>query len=160
MKYFILNFLFIFIIEKASAQNKWQISFSSGAISPEFLIGSPLGYQSEGRIFYEVLDSVYLSISTGFQSWEKAIGFGGNKFKAIPLLAGIKQSFPIGLFSPYFGGELGIHFITREYTFQTYKPSERFEGFYSLVSSTPAKESVTKFSFAIIIGSTLSINKF
>ena len=160
MKYFILiSFLFLFT-GKTLPQNNWQISISSGAISPEFLIDSPLGYQFEGRIFYEIFDSIQISISAGFQSWKEAIGFGGNKFKTIPLLAGIKQSFPLGLFAPYFSGELGVHFITREYIFQTYEPSERFEFLYSLVSSSPAKESVTKFALAISIGSTLSINKF
>ena len=147
-------------MEESWAQDNWQISISSGAVSSEFLIVSPLGYQFEGRIFYKIYNSVQISFSSGFQSWKEEIGVGGNKFNSIPILAGIKQSFPSGFITPYFSGELGVHFITRDYTFQTYAPSERIEGLYRLVSSTPSKESVTKFALAISVGATFSLSKF
>lgn len=157
MKYSIIIFLSFFLLGNSTAQNHWQVSIASGAISPAFLIDTPLGYLFEGRITYGFSDSLQLSISSGFHSWEEALGFGGNKFKTIPLLAGIKYSFPIGLFSPYFGGELGVHFITRSYTFESYEPSENFPGLYRLVSSKPETESVTKFAFRFSVGSILSI---
>ncbi len=152
-------FLSLFFTGKSSAQSQWQISVSSGIVSPKFFINTPLGYQVEGRIFYKLSDSVQLSISTGFNCWNEDIGPDGNKFSSIPLLAGIKYSFPLGLFLPYWAGELGVHFITRDYTFQNYKPSERFEGLYELVSSEPKRESVTKFVIRFGIGSTLVIYK-
>lgn len=157
MKYLLIIFLSLFLLGKSSAQNHWQVSIAFGTISPAFLIHTPLGYQFEGRIIYGISDSLQLSISSGFHSWEEALGFGGNKFKTIPLLAGIKYSFPIGLFSPYFGGELGVHFITRNYTFESYEPSENFPGLYRLISSKPETESITKFAFRFSVGSTLSI---
>ena len=83
--------------------------------------------------------------------------FWDNKFKTVPLLAGVKYSFPIGLFSPYFAGELGVHFIVRDYIFQSYEPSTNFPGLYRLVSSNPETETVTKFALRFCIGSTLSI---
>ncbi len=159
MKYLVIIFLSLITVGKSSAQYHWQVSVSSGAVSPNFFTDTPLGYQIEGRIFYMFSDSVQISISSGFYSWKEALGIGGNKFESIPLLAGIKYSFPLGLFSPYFAGELGVHFITRYYTFETYEPSERFEGLYRLVLSIPETESVTKFAFRFSIGSTLSIYK-
>ncbi|MEW6195455.1 MAG: hypothetical protein AB1521_09885 [Bacteroidota bacterium] len=156
MKYYLLIFSSLIIIGKTSAQNQWQFSIASGVISPEFLINSPLGYQVEGRIFYLLSDSVQLSISSGFNSWKEELGPDGNKFESIPLLAGIKYSFQMGFLSPYLAGELGVHFITRDYTYQIYEPSENYDGLYKLVSSEPETESTTKFAYRLSIGSIIS----
>lgn len=157
MKYSVIIILSLFLFGNSIAQDKWQISISSGVISPSFLIVTPLGNQFDGRILYLISDSVQLSISTGFNKWEEPIGFGDNKFKTVPLLAGIKYSIPVGLFAPYIAGELGVQFINRSYILKTYEPSIRFPGLYRLVSSKPESESVVKFAFSFSIGSTLSI---
>lgn len=157
MKYSFIIILSLLLFGNSIAQNKWQVSIGAGVISPSFLIVTPLGYQFEGRILYLISDSVQLSISSGFNKWEEPIGFGHNKFKTVPLLAGIKYSLPVGLFAPYFGGELGVQFINRSYILQTYEPSPNFPGLYRLVSSEPESESVVKFAFRFSIGSTLSI---
>lgn len=158
MKYIFLISLPLLFPGKPLAQSNWQISVSSGAISSEFLIDSPLGVQFEGAVFYEILDSVQLSLLSGFNKWENSSGIGGNKFKSIPLFAGIKHSFPLGVFSPYLAAELGLHFITREFIFQVYTPSERFEGLYQLVSSVAKTESVSKFAFRFGFGSAVAIS--
>ena len=113
----------------------------------------------EGKIYYKISDTLQLSISSGFNRWKEEISPGGNKFQTIPLLAGLKYSFPFGLFAPYFSGELGIHFIIHEYTIETYEMSERFEGVVKLVSSNPETASITKFAYRLSIGSSLTVHR-
>jgi opacity protein-like surface antigen len=157
MKYSVIIILSLFLVGNSTAQNKLRFSIGTGAISPKFLIDSPLGYQFEGRICYLFSDTLQLSISSGFNKWSESIHLRDNKFESVPILAGIKFSIPIGLFAPYFAGELGVHYITRNYIFDSYEPSVNFPGLYRLVSSKPKSESVTKFAWRFSIGSTLSI---
>lgn len=157
MKYSFIIILSLILVINSTAQNNWRFSIGTGAISPEFLIESPLGYQFEGRMYYLFSDTLQVSIASGFNKWGEPIGRGDNKFETIPILAGIKFSIPLGLFAPYFSSELGVHFITRSYIFESYEPSTNFPGLYRLVSSRPESESFCKFAWRFSIGSTLSI---
>lgn len=159
-KFLFIIILLLFLFTESSAQNRWQLSACYGAISPGFLIVPPLGNHFEGRIYYNLSGSTQLSLSSGYSRWdENSLGYGGTKFKTIPLLAGINYSFPFKFFSPYLSAELGINYITRDYTLRIWTLSEDLPGVFKLVSSEPARESVTRFTFRFGIGIIVFLNR-
>jgi hypothetical protein len=155
MKTILLLILFSFFFT-ALAQERWQLSVSAGGISPAFLVNKPYGWQTEGSIFY-IFSETLIGISSGLHIWEVTYGPGGNRFTAIPLLAGGRILVPQRLYSLYFSGELGFNIIKREYTFQTYVPSERFPGLYRLDFEERREESSAKFAYRVGVGVNFSL---
>ncbi len=155
------NLLLIIILSSSTieiySQDNWQFSISAGIRSTEFLVSDKLGFVADGYIFYEVSDNTLLSISTGYHEWSERFGPGGNEFRAIPIFGGIRIPITKGFLTPYVSGEFGLQFITRNYTFEVYERTER--GLFRLVSSEPATEYVTKFTFRFAFGTTINIYK-
>jgi opacity protein-like surface antigen len=155
----IFSLLLIFSCS-AFAQYNWRVSVSAGGISPEFLVKKPFGSQFEGSIYY-TFSETQAGISSGFNKWEVTYGPGGNSFRAIPILAGVRVLIPQDLFTLYFSGELGVNIIEREYTYEEYIPSERFPGLWSLNFSERREETVTKFAYRLGVGATFTfLNNF
>ena len=132
------------------AQNRWQILISTGMLSPEFIISQSPNYTLEGTLLYELPDSTQITFCTGIHHWKQNLGPGGTSFRSVPLLVGAQLPFLSGWISPYLTGELGLEFLSRQYTFEVYSGSEL--GLYHLVSSNPATESATNFAFRFGVG--------
>lgn len=140
---------------KSYSQNNWQVSVSGGLLSHEFLISEKLGVVVEGTIFYEISDSIMITLSTGYHKWNEPFGNDGNKFKSFPILAGLRVPIIKGKISPYLFTEAGVELFNREYTFEIYKISER--GLPQLVSSFPRDEATVKLSFRFGFGTTINL---
>ncbi len=158
MKYSIIILFILLISSSVFLQTKSQISFGTGPTSYKFFMNDPIGYQVEGRYMYNFSDSLQIMFTTGYQHWKVTFGPGGSRFNSVPILAGIRLMLPINNFVPYIAGELGVHFIKRDYTFEEYEMSQL--GLFRLISSEPANESVTKFSYRLNIGAIIVLNSF
>ncbi len=145
----------IVVLSTSPAQTRWQISASGGFLTPSFFGDNSSGYMIGGTLFYEISDSLQLSFSTGYHRWKENLGTGGTTFRTLPLLVGLRLPFQTGWISPYLSGELGVHYIKREYTRKNYELGER--GLYKLVSTNPATESATRFAARFSAGVTLAV---
>jgi opacity protein-like surface antigen len=144
-------FTVLLLFSSASAQHNWQVTVSGGVISPGFLLVSPFGNQFDGIVYYNFSET-QISISSGLHNWEVEYGPGGNRFTAIPVLAGGRYLVEMDYYTFYLSGELGFHIINREFTREIY---DRSDFIARLISSEPDEESVTKFAYRVGVGASI-----
>lgn len=113
MKILIILFTIIVLLSGfAAAQSKIALNFA-GSVNVSLgdfgdTYGTGLG--GTATILYSTSNSTYLTLSIGYNKWEK----DNLSFTTIPLLAGFRYFIPLKSVTLYIPAYLGINFTTRE----------------------------------------------
>ena len=123
-------------------------------MSSEIFLREPIGHQVDATVIYNLSEMTGIVGSLSYYNFDElypiVYPLDDNNFKTIPLLIGVKFLFPAKSIHPYISGQVGIHFVERNYTKETY--DIRLGALYRLVSSEKIHETSTNFAFRICFG--------
>ncbi len=104
-----------------NAQSKMAIGVQGGIAIPmgDFGDAVDLGFGGQGNFAYDVSPFLQVTGSIGYTTWSyKTNSYTtSGSFNTVPLLAGIRYTFPAKGFKPYVMAQLGVHFISSKITY-------------------------------------------
>lgn len=105
-----------------NAQSKMAVGVQGGIAIPmgDFGDAADLGFGGQGNFAYKVSPNLQVTGSVGYLYWSyKTDGdFASGSFSSVPVLAGIRYTFPAKGFTPYVMAQLGVHFVSSSFEFE------------------------------------------
>lgn len=151
----------------SNAQNKMSLGVQAGIAVPmgDFGDAVDLGFGGQGNFVYSVAPNIDITGSLGYLTWSYKLesDVTSGSFSSVPLLAGIRYTFPAKGFAPYVMAQLGLHFVSSsiEINYDPYYYMAKGDG-TSIVTSTQAtykvSDSSTKFGFGLGAGFLLPLS--
>lgn len=103
----------------SNAQSKMAVGVQGGIALPmgDFGDAVDLGFGGQGNFAYTVSPNLQVTGSIGYLTWSyKTDGnIASGSFSSVPVLAGIRYTFPAKGFAPYVMAQLGLHFISSSF---------------------------------------------
>ena len=142
-----------------NAQSKMAVGVQGGIAIPmgDFGDAVDLGFGGQGNFAFTVSPSLQVTGSLGYNTWsyKTESDIASGTFSSVPLLAGIRYTFPSKGFEPYVMAQLGVHFISSKFEIN-YDPLLFKTNGVSSTNATQAtyefSESSTKFGFGAGVG--------
>lgn len=134
-----------------NAQSKMAIGVQGGIAIPmgDFGDAVDLGFGGQGNFAYDVSPFLQVTGSIGYTTWSyKTDSYTtSGSFNTVPLLAGIRYTFPAKGFKPYVMAQLGVHFISSKITYDNIYYLIKANEINDVQATYEYSESSTKFGF-------------
>ncbi len=116
-KFYPVLFAVLFValfVGSSNAQSKMALGVQGGIAIPmgDFGDAVDLGFGGQGNFAYTVSPNLQVTGSVGYLTWSYKTDsdIASGSFSTVPVLAGIRYSFPAKGFAPYVMAQLGVHF--------------------------------------------------
>lgn len=134
-----------------NAQSKMAVGVQGGIAIPmgDFGDAVDLGFGGQGNFAIDVSPFLQVTGSIGYTTWSyktNSVTTSGS-FSTVPLLAGIRYTFPAIGFKPYLMAQLGAHFISSKITYDYIILLVKSNGTSNAQATYEYSESSTKFGF-------------